>query len=153
MLILLPLPARAELAAENGSFYTTKISAYVRVGTCVHLLLLLYTPHTLTPQSEMSVNRHSSQLAASAGVSASQRTPFPRLPQGWPRAGRCVVRWLDETCLPQCVCALWEGWRVRDKCVVYSMCVRESLYYVLSSSRWHTDKSKAHTSFCGTVAE
>lgn len=127
MLILLPLRARAELTAENASFYTTKISAYVHVGTCVHLLLLLYTPHTLTPQSEMSVNRHSSQLAASAEVTASQHTPFPRLPQGWPRAGWRVVRWLDETCLPQCVCLVGGVEGQRRMCSIQYVCERESV--------------------------
>lgn len=84
-----------------------------------------------------------------AEVTTSQHTPFPRLPRGWPRAEQRVFRWLDETCLPQYVCALWEGWRVKDECVYQC----EWVYYALSSSRWHTSNSKPHTSSCSGVAE
>ena len=91
---------------------TAKITVGVFVCTCVCLLLLFiqstYThthTQTHTPQSEVSVHRRGSQLAAGAEVTASQHTPFPRVPRGWPRAGTAhCFRRLDETCLRVCVC-------------------------------------------------
>lgn len=43
----------------------------------------------------------SARRAPGAQVTASQHTPFPRLPQGWSGAGLHAVGRLDETCLPQ----------------------------------------------------
>lgn len=70
----------------------------VHVGTTVDLLLLL---HLSTDSLVTGVSQHAEFSARRSPP--SQRTPFPRLPRGWPRAGPRVVGWLDETCPPRCV--------------------------------------------------
>lgn len=104
----------------------TKKSAYVLVGTT--FTTFRKATHTHPPVTDVC---RRSQRATGAEVTASQHTPFPRLPQGCPRAGLSVALWLDETRLPQCVCCTG-GWRVRDECVVYSTCALCAFWFKMA---------------------
>lgn len=111
---------------------------------CVYHLLLLYK-HTHPSQRCQSTDVVLSLLPVQRSLQAST-LHFPGCRgAGQGQDSTVFAGLMKHVYLAVCVpCGRRSGSEMNvDVCV--------SVYYALSGSRWHADKSKAHTSFCGGV--
>lgn len=113
------------------------------------IFFYFYT-HQTHSQSEVSVHRRSFSACCQCRGHCKPAHSISQVAAGLAkgRTAHCWLAWWNMS-TSLCVCVPY-GSGGGSEMNVY-MCVCESVYYALSSSRWHADKSKAHTSFCGRV--